>query len=327
MNKLLKPLRPILADRKLARVYRAALCSGPYEKARLDASIEYLAEKGFKMAGSKAELYKGAREKTGEDYDYLAVSDKLRAASVAKALFGGGASVAWCARGGVGAGAMLRTLDQSLNNNRKAAALFVGFSDATAVHAWLLSRKAAPSLHAPNLNRFTDADEDVKKELFCYMQGSKVGEPLNIGSSLRTVRKGKARGVIAGGNLAVLSSLVGTPFMPSLNGAILLLEDVDEYPYRTYRMLAQLRDGGALEGVAGAILGEFSAPKDVNQDELSEHIERLAADFLPKGAPILSGLSVGHGKINFPVPLGVGAELDAANKTLAALSPWIEFKN
>jgi muramoyltetrapeptide carboxypeptidase len=123
----------------------------------------------------------------------------------------------------------------------------------------------------------------------------------------RTVRPGRATGPLLGGTLTILAHLAGTPYAPQLDGAILLLEDVGEKPYRIDRCLTQLRLAGALDRVAALALGRFTSCDDGGL--LAADVLREAA--LALGVPAVEGLPVGHEDANFAVPLGARATLVA----------------
>jgi muramoyltetrapeptide carboxypeptidase len=126
----------------------------------------------------------------------------------------------------------------------------------------------------------------------------------------QTIRPGAARGPVKGGNLSVLTRLVGTPFMPDLRGAILFFEDVGERPYRIDRMLTHLRLAGALAGVAGVLVGELVRCEEPNGEgpTAAEVVRERLADL---GVPVLAGFPAGHGAWNHPLPFGLPITLDA----------------
>jgi len=129
--------------------------------------------------------------------------------------------------------------------------------------------------------------------------------PLSQGESVR--------GRLIGGNLAVITSLVGTPWALDVRDAILFIEDVGEDPYRVDRLLAQLRLNGALAAAAGFLVGSFS-------DAASP--DAVLADYLtPLGKPILAGWPSGHSRPNTALPLGLSVEMDVAQRQLRLLDP------
>ena len=130
-----------------------------------------------------------------------------------------------------------------------------------------------------------------------------------------TIRGGRARGPLVGGNLSLLAALMGTPWEVDTSGAILLLEDVDEELYRIDRMLTQLVLGGKLDGVAGVAFGYCTdCPVEGPSFSLEEILrERLA----PLGVPAMKGLAFGHIPKMLTLPIGLAATLDADAGTLS----------
>jgi muramoyltetrapeptide carboxypeptidase len=129
-----------------------------------------------------------------------------------------------------------------------------------------------------------------------------------------------AQGPLIGGNLAVLTSLAGTPYWPSFDGAILFLEDVNEYVYRIDRMLSTLMLTGALERVAGVVLGGFTDCKPSEGSFGSLTLDDVFDDYFSGlGVPVYAGAQFGHVKRKFTLPLGVQAEIDADEGTLRLL--------
>ena len=135
-----------------------------------------------------------------------------------------------------------------------------------------------------------------------------------------TIRGGTAQGPLLGGNLAVLTSLAGTPYLPSFAGAVLFLEDVNEYIYRVDRMLSTLLLGGVLDQVAGVVLGGFTDCKPSEGSYGTLTLDEVFADyFLPLKVPVYSGAMFGHVKRKLTFPLGVTARMDADAGTLTLL--------
>jgi muramoyltetrapeptide carboxypeptidase len=139
----------------------------------------------------------------------------------------------------------------------------------------------------------------------------------------RTIAPGSARGRLVGGNLTVLTAIVGSPYLPSFDGAILFLEDVREDIYRVDRMLTQLRLAGLLEGVRGVVFGSCDRCEPGEgygsltlEEVLDEHVR-------PLGVPAFEGAMIGHQDRQFTVPIGVEVEIDASAGRITMLEPAV----
>jgi len=238
---------------------------------------------------------------------YFAGDDARRLAELRGALADDDVDAILCARGGYGATRLLRFLE--VEEVHAAAKRIVGFSDITALHA-LWARADLTSLHAPMVAALSKASEADFLRFVAALEG-RAPEPI---TGLATLTPGQAQGRLMGGNLAVLSALLGTPFTPPWRDAVLFLEDVGERPYRVDRMLTSLRQAGVLARVRGVVLGAFteSAPgaDGVSVDDVLR--ERLG----DVGVPVATGLRAGHVEDNLELPLGEVVELDASAGTL-----------
>ncbi len=125
--------------------------------------------------------------------------------------------------------------------------------------------------------------------------------------------------MLLGGNLSVFTRLIGTPHMPDLDGAILVVEDVGERPYRLDRMWTHLHLAGVFRKVAGIVLGSFTGCEEREESYSSQDILRELA--VTTGLPCAAGFPIGHGDANEPVPLGVRVRLDATEQQLTFLEP------
>ena len=182
------------------------------------------------------------------------------------------------------------------------------------------------SFHGPNLMAgLGDTDERSAAEreaTLALLTGARgEGDDLLAGKvEPKTLVGGVAEGRLVGGNLAVLMSLLGTPDEPDLEGAILLLEDTGEVPYRVDRLLTQLRAGGHLGRIAGAVLGYFSNAEASRGPSVEEVLGEF---FQPLGVPAITGAPVGHEHPNLPMPLGVRVRLDADERRLLLNEPAV----
>jgi muramoyltetrapeptide carboxypeptidase len=233
---------------------------------------------------------------------YLAGEDASRVKQIASALEDREVRAIFCARGGYGATRIVNALAPSFL--REARKLLVGFSDVTALHA-LWANAGVASVHGPHVGRLAAETDASRARLFAALESASAPEPLPG----RPVVRGTASGRLFGGNLTVLAHLVGTPAMPALRGALLFLEDVGERPYRLDRAFVHLLTAGALEGVAGLVLGSFTDCEEPGADFASADVLRDLAREL--GVPCIEGVEAGHGAPNYALPLGARATLDA----------------
>ena len=141
----------------------------------------------------------------------------------------------------------------------------------------------------------------------------------------RTIRPGVAEGRLTGGNLTLIVSLLGTPWEPDFTGRIVLLEDVDEAPYRMDRMLVQLLLAGKLQRAAGILIGDSpTCVQEAAGPALADAARSPGGVLGPLGIPVLYGFPCGHGPHRATLPLGVRARLDAEAAALTILEPAVE---
>jgi muramoyltetrapeptide carboxypeptidase len=247
---------------------------------------------------------------------YLAGDDERRLTELNAALADPDIRAVFCARGGYGATRLLARLGPP--GVHTPAKPLVGFSDITSLHLWLQSG-GFTSIHAPVLTQLGRLPQATAARLFALLESGSPAAPLTGDA---TYGDGIAQGPLLGGNLSVFTRLLGTPFMPDLNGAVLLLEDLGERPYRLDRMWTHLQLAGVFERVAGLVLGQFidCEEKDAPYSSADVLRELVAAT----GLPCAAGFPIGHGEVNEPVPLGVRVRLDAGARTLTFLEAAVK---
>ncbi|MGH7562567.1 MAG: S66 peptidase family protein [Gemmatimonadales bacterium] len=256
-------------------------------------------------------------------HGYLAGSDDERLADLQHAIADPDIRAVWCLRGGYGTTRILDRVDFSpLRRNPK---IIVGFSDIT---AFLLAAQAETGLvvfHGPVARRplAPFSRRSLERAIFSPDPAGllELPSPPAPGSaeSIATLREGTAEGPLFGGNLSLLHCLVGTRWFPSLDGAILFLEDVNEKLYTVDRMLAHLRSIGALDRLAGVAIGRFTEFA-VGPDDGSLGLDEVLDTYLkPLGVPVAAGFPVGHIAEQWTLPIGVRARLDAGAGTLTVL--------
>jgi muramoyltetrapeptide carboxypeptidase len=240
---------------------------------------------------------------------YLAGSDARRLGELRQALSDEGTRAVFCARGGYGTMRLLTGLEDT----PLAAKPVIGFSDITALHQ-LLQRRGLVSIHGPVLTQLGRLDAHTHARLFEILESDSPAAQL---TGTATYVAGTAEGPLVGGNLAVLTRLLGTPFLAPLKGAVLLLEDVGERPYQLDRMWVHLELAGVFREVRGIVLGEFARCEEKNAPYSSADVLRELAT--ATGLPCAAGFPIGHGTENQPVPLGVRVRLDADDRRLSFL--------
>lgn len=234
---------------------------------------------------------------------YLAGDDARRDAELSRALRDPDVRLVLAARGGYGASRVVHGLDWSIL--REHPKWIVGFSDVTALHVEA-SAIGVASMHASHLTSLGRADLPLRRTL---LDAFEAPTRQRRHEGLSTLRSGVARGPAFGGNLTVLHACAAAGRLVVPDGAIVLLEDVTERPYRIDRSLSTLLVGGHFARAAGFVLGDFTAcdpgPDGVTVEEVLR--ERLVS----LGVPVVAGLPVGHARRNDPVALGVPARIEA----------------
>lgn len=302
--------RPILNPNVLRAGDAVALVSpaGPVAEARVQAAVRELTSWGL-----RPRIYPHALD---ADH-FLAGSDANRVCDLNDALADPDIRAVLCNRGGYGVQRILEHVDYDAV--RRDPKLVVGFSDITALHGALWRHTGLVTVHGPvaaQLERGGIFASTLRHALMSNEPMVVQADQSEPTFSVRT--SGVAEGILLGGNLSMLSTCVGTPFMPDLEGAILLIEDVGEMAYRVDRLLTHLGNCGLLKALAGIAVGQFSEPGHGNNAIRPPAVllERLGN----LGIAVLGGLSIGHGDRNLAVALGSRATLDADAGTLTVAS-------
>jgi muramoyltetrapeptide carboxypeptidase len=287
----------------------------------VDAEIERKV-KGLEAAGFRVKLannIRAARGNTGgtiaervEDVHAMFVDREVKAV--------------WAGRGGSGASQLLPHLDYALI--RRHAKILIGYSDLTALLVAINKLSHIVTFHGPvafasiadySLSQIEAVLMDSGKETTIYMAADNARRAIEAPEyRLRTLKSGIAEGRLVGGNLSVLSAMIGTRFQAETKGAVVFLEDVGEAPYRVDRMLTQLAQNQDMRKIAGAMLGVFRQRADVEEDKLTMEMA-LNDHFANLGVPAVAGFSIGHIANQFTIPLGVRARLDTEAATLTLL--------
>lgn len=236
---------------------------------------------------------------------YLAGTDQQRQQHLNAVLTDGQIKAIFCTRGGYGSARLLAGLPDSTTVTSK---MLIGCSDISALHlAMAANYPQVQCIHGPNVatKQLLNGSESAMNNQKSLHQSLFVSQQASY--SLEFITPGRAQGKLMGGCLSLISSAIGTPYLPDLSGSILLLEDVGEAPYKIDRMLQQLINTGLIDDVKGIVFAEMHNCTDPYND-LKAIIQDLFSSY---NLPIAFGLKTGHGLINNSIPLGVKAILDS----------------
>lgn len=259
-------------------------------------------------------------------YGFLSGTDRDRAADIHAMFADDTVRAIFAIRGGWGSARLLPLLDWDLI--RAHPKLLIGSSDVTALHLAIAARTGMPSIHGPNVsNRWAD----ISWNSFWRMAFSGETPLLGDGQDktqdrwrTTTIHPGKASGRLLGGNLTVLTTLMGTPWLPDFTGAILFVEDVGEAEYRIDRMMNQLALGGVLGKLAGVVFGQCPRCNANVPNYAGFTVPDILGQYLaPLGVPAFSGANIGHVANQLSLPVGARVEMDADAGTIRLLHPIV----
>ncbi|WP_375289103.1 LD-carboxypeptidase [Qipengyuania sp.] len=281
----------------------------------------------------RAEYYirgMGLVPKTGANaagsFGYLAGTDAQRAADINAAYADPEVRAVFAVRGGWGGARILPLLDwDTIRANPK---LLIGFSDVTALHLAFAKQAGFSTIHGPNGTGSWRKESWESLWRLAFAADTPVLGGMDVETvterPARTVTGGRATGRLLGGNLTVLSTLMGTGWLPDFTDAILFLEDVNEAEYRVDRMFQQLRLAGVLDGLAGVVFGQCSRCATQDPDYAGFTVDQLVDQYLgPLGIPAVTGFDTGHIANQLSLPSGAAVELDADARTIRLLEPIV----
>ena len=265
--------------------------SGIYDPATLDTGLALARDAGFDLT-PVGDLRQPDR--------FLCAPDHVRLAHLVDALTHDVWDAVWLARGGYG---LTRLLDDVPWDDVRARTV-IGFSDATPLLEAMRVRTHAVGIHGPVLHSLPKTKPEHRQHLWDLLAGRPTA-PI-VGEAWAS---GDAYGPIVGGNLSMLAATCGTPWQVDATGALLLLEDIGEMPYRVDRMLTQLRQAGLFRDVAGVLVGTWEGCRAPDGADWS--VTDVVRDALAGlGVPVLGGLPIGHGADNLAVPIGLKARIE-----------------
>jgi len=258
---------------------------------------------------------------------YLAGDDKTRADALNEMFAGKKIKAIFAARGGYGCQRLMKYLD--LNVIKANPKIFVGYSDLTILlHAF--NNLGLVTFHGPmpaidfSGNPYKFGLTNMLQTLTDTTTPIPIKNPRSAGA-FKVYRKGRAEGILTGGNLSLLQKLIGTPFMPSFKNKIVFLEDIGEEPYRLDGYLAHLFMATDIARAAGFVFAPFYDCKITKRTFPSLTVRQVFDDYFGSlKVPILTNVACGHGNENVTLPIGVKAAIDTEKKQFTLLESAVK---
>lgn len=313
--------QPVIKPKRLKKGDTIGLVApGSFIKeSELKESITNLESLGFKAVYSENILSR---------YGYLGGKDEERAADINNMFSRKDVDAIMCARGGYGCARLLGMLDYKIiKANPK---ILIGYSDITALINAIYTKTGLIGFHGPvGISTFNDFSLYYFRNMLIdavdnlTLWSARDEKPEDLSRKVVPIRSGKAEGQLAGGNLSIVVSLIGTQYDLNTDGKIIFLEEIGEEPYRVDRMLTQMIEAGKFEKAAGLALGVFekceAKEKDPSFNSSLTLMEVLNDRLYDLGIPVIYGLSFGHITNKFTLPVGARAELDVNNQVIRML--------
>jgi muramoyltetrapeptide carboxypeptidase len=262
---------------------------------------------------------------------YFAGTDEQRAADLNAMFADREVKAIQCVRGGWGSARLLPLIDwASLARSPK---ILLGYSDVTALLLSLHAKTGLVTFHGPvGVSPWNKFNVDwlrrvlIDGQAVTFTNLKEIGEDAltQTENRIQTITPGTARGKLLGGNLTVLTTIIGSGYLPEWDGCVLFIEDVQEAPYRIDRMLTQLRLAGILQKARAVIFGNCTKcdPGDGSFGSLTV-TDVLRDHLVPLGVPAWRGAMIGHIERQFTLPVGVEVDVDAAAGTIKMVEPAV----
>ena len=273
--------------------------------AAIDATVLSAGVRALERLGYRVRVGEAVQKRNG----YLAGKDSDRVRDLIDAFVDPNVRAIIAARGGYGAGRLLPLLD--LDIVRQYPKIFIGHSDLTFLLSYFAQRAELVTFHGPMVSGLV-AETEGAKQFVALLSGDRSMWKM---SARDIIQPGTAEGVLTGGCLSVVTAMLGTPYEIETAGRLLLLEDVNEKPFRIDRMLTHLRQAGKLDDVAGVIFGEMPGCVADPREAVTVR-DVIAQAFADAPYPVVMGLPTGHGDGGMTLPLGVRGRLAGERLTL-----------
>lgn len=287
---------------------------------RLKSGIRYFESLGYRVL---------CGENLWKRYGYLAGTDQERIDDLNAMIRNPAVKMIIAGRGGYGMSRILGKVDYRAL--RRSPKIIVGFSDVTALNLALLRRCNLVSFSGamPGVD-FWNPDEidPFAEEWFwrCVTSRKPLGivrQPNDV--PIAGLQSGTAEGRLIAGNLTLIANLVGTPYLPSFNNALLLVEEIGEEAYRVDRLLSQLDNAGVLKNISGLLFGQFTNAKPTRVSVEPLPMEEVLSEYVARaGKPALGNLLYGHIPKKLTLPIGVQVSIDGKRRVFKILEAGVQ---
>ncbi|MDW7680865.1 MAG: LD-carboxypeptidase [bacterium] len=301
-----RPLKP-KPVKQGATIGVVSPASRPPDDEKYKCGIEYLRKLGYRVVESRHVL---------DQHGYLAGKDQDRVQDLNLMFQDDQIDAIICSRGGYGTPRIIDQVDFNLINSHPK--VFVGYSDITSLSLAIWQTTGLITFSGPmvavemgkGIEPFTE--KSFWKALTSVEPIGKLKNPDN--APLKVIGPGKARGRLLGGCLSLINVLMGTPYLPDFEEAILFIEDIDEQPYGVDRYLAQMKMAGVLDQISGVVLGQFVDCTPTDPEKPSLKLEQIFEHYFSDlKIPVLANFAYGHVPVKNTLPIGAMAELDTEN--------------
>ncbi len=280
--------------------------SSPDDPIKIENGVRYLEKLGYRTeVGKNVGKYNG----------YLAGTDDERLDDLHNMFKNKNVNAIFCMRGGYGSGRLLDKIDyRIISSNPK---IFVGYSDINALQMAFFTKCGLVTFAGPMVAvDFIDEVSPYTEEIFWNMISSnkKIGRVENPNKEKYFIlNKGRAQGRILGGNVSIINSLISTEYLPKLKDSILLLEEINEAPYRIDRMLNQLRIMKVFKNIRGIILGDFVKCVEYDTEKRTLSLNDVIVDYFEGlKIPVIYNFRHGHLSEKVTIPFGLRTVLNAS---------------
>lgn len=288
--------------------------AGPIAKKRLRAGVRQLQDWGYTV-----KLSESTRGRHGD----FSAPDSVRLNDLVNTFSDPDVKAVFCSRGGYGSGRLLADIPYELiAENPK---IFIGFSDTTVLNWTLFSQTGLITFSGPTVGEIGEGLPDgAKKSLFSAIVRSETDGRL-CGEALSPLRSGSVTGPLFPGCLSLIVTLLGTPYLPDLTGAILVIEEINEKPYRVDRMLTHLKNAGVLDRISALLVGRMVNCWPASSRGKHLPLAEILLDLTSSNPiPIYVGLSYGHLRDRLTVPVGTQVEISETDGLRLLESPLLD---